>query len=318
MGFATSISIRGPMRIRRAVAVGLTAPWVLWALVRTFGLDVRHPLVAMMAFTPYAALTSPAPVLAAVALRRWVVAVVAAIAALALTLAVVPRAVTGPRGAPDSSDPGIVVMTANLWGGRADPRAVLRLAREHQVDVLSLQELTPEELRRLDAAGARRLFHGRAVEPRPGAAGSGVLARDRVRRTDPPDPTGAAQPEATLPGGLRVKAVHPNPPVSESAERDWRAELRTLPGPRHRILAGDFNGTLDHREIRRLLDRGYADAADAVGAGLHATWPVRGRRRPGIAIDHVLIPPGFAVASVTIAEVPGSDHRAVIARLVER
>ena len=45
----------------------------------------------------------------------------------------------------------------------------------------------------------------------------------------------------------------------------WRGDLRALPpatpdGPL-RILAGDFNATLDHAELRRLLDTGYEDAA---------------------------------------------------------
>ena len=82
------------------------------------------------------------------------------------------------------------------------------------------------------------------------------------------DATGAAQPEAVMevPGAdaVRVKAVHPRPPISGWGEQDWRRELRELPGPSAdgmpRILAGDFNGTLDHREIRRVLDRGYYDA----------------------------------------------------------
>ena len=32
-----------------------------------------------------------------------------------------------------------------------------------------------------------------------------------------------------------------------------------------RILAGDFNATLDHAELRRLIGRGYHDAAEQAG-----------------------------------------------------
>ena len=35
-------------------------------------------------------------------------------------------------------------MTSNVYLGSADKRAVLRIAREHDVDVLSLQELRPK------------------------------------------------------------------------------------------------------------------------------------------------------------------------------
>jgi hypothetical protein len=44
------------------------------------------------------------------------------------------------------------------------------------------------------------------------------------------------------------------------------------------LIAGDFNATLDHRVLRRLLGRGYADAADAAGDGLTWTWPARDHR----------------------------------------
>jgi endonuclease/exonuclease/phosphatase family metal-dependent hydrolase len=215
-------------------------------------------------------------------------------------------------------------MTSNLLFGVGDAGTILRLADEHRVDVLSLQELTPEAMARLDAAGARARFPGRAVEPRSGAGGSGLLARRPLR----PVPTGeppdwAAQPEAllTVPGSgaLHVKAVHPRPPISRQHVADWKAMLRDLPGPRAggavRILAGDFNSTLDHAEMRRLLDRGYRDAADTTGDGLIATWRF-GKRRPALVIDHVLVPRDVRVRRVSVHVVPGSDHRAVIAELV--
>jgi endonuclease/exonuclease/phosphatase (EEP) superfamily protein YafD len=317
------------------LAIVVAVPWAAWALVRLFGLDLRHPIVAAMAFTPYVAATAPVPVVVALALRRWVVAGVAAVAALALAAAVLPRAMDGPQAAPaDARGPRLVVMTANLYEGRADARAVTRLVDEHHVDVLSLQELTPEAVTRLDRAGVRRRLPGRVIDARWGAAGSGLMARTALRPTGAPDLSGAAQPEAVLTGAaqreaaavgghalpeLHVKAAHPHPPISSASEPEWRGELRDLPGPRSggvlRILAGDFNGTLDHREIRRLLGRGYTDAADATGDGLRATWPV-GRSRPGITIDHILVPPTIRVRRVTIHEVTGSDHRAVIAELV--
>jgi endonuclease/exonuclease/phosphatase (EEP) superfamily protein YafD len=117
-----------------------------------------------------------------------------------------------------------------------------------------------------------------------------------------------------------VEAVHPLPPVTSSKVRSWRATLRALPsagtGPL-RLLAGDFNATLDHRELRRLLDRGYVDAADETGDGLRPTWPVL-RRRPPITIDHVLADERLEVVRYEVHDVPGSDHRAVVAEVARR
>lgn len=310
---------------RTFVAVALAAPWVGWALVRTFGLDLRHPVVAAVSFTPYVAATAWLPVVAALLLRRRAVALVGVVAAGVLAAAVLPRALGDERVPAGADGPTLRVMSANVYVGRADMGAVVRLAREQDVDVLSLQELTPEAVTRLDAAGGRALFPSRALEVLPGAAGSGLLARLALRDRSPDDATDAAQPEAELhPRGarpLRIKAVHPRPPISPRSEPDWRASIASLPRPGTaprgplRVLAGDFNATLDHRVLRRLLGDGYVDAADATGAGLAGTWP-DGRSRPLITIDHVLLDERLGVRSFSVHDVPGSDHRAVVTELV--
>jgi len=82
-----------------------------------------------------------------------------------------------------------------------------------------------------------------------------------------------------------------------------------------RILAGDLNATLDHPELRALLDRGYIDAADAVGVGLRPTWPALKRRALPVTIDHVLVDRRVRVEKVTVVQIPRTDHRAVIAVL---
>ena len=82
------------------------------------------------------------------------------------------------------------------------------------------------------------------------------------------------------------------------------------------MLAGDFNATLDHADLRAVLRRGYADAARAVGGALAWTWRPLRLRFPRLALDHVLVDPRIAVASVDLTTVAGSDHRAVVAELV--
>lgn len=309
------------MSARRAAAALIAAPWVAWAVVRGLGLDLGHPVVPAISFTPYVALTSPVPVLVALVLRRRAAAAVSAVAAVVLVGAVAPRALGGPDERPGVDGPGLVVMTSNLYVGRAEARDVVRLVREHDVDVLSLQELTPEMVADLDRAGVRRLLPHRVIRARTGAGGSGLMARVRLRPTGPTDPWGAAQPAAWLElegaRGVVVKAVHPFPPTSVRKVGDWERELRDLPSAGRgvlRILAGDFNATLDHRALRGVIDRGYVDAADAVGEGLTPTWPDRGRVLR-LTIDHVLADRRIAVQGVSVHRVRGTDHRAVVARL---
>lgn len=311
-------------RRRRILVAAFAAPWLLWALARTLALDHAHPLVAAMSFTPYVAATAAIPLIVALATRQWIVAALSALALALLALAVLPRALDGPQLAgPDARGRPFVVMTTNLLFGRADARDVLRLAREHDVDVLSLQELTPDAVERLDREGARRLLPGRVLRLGPRATGTGLMARRTLRAIDTPPPAAAEQLRAALalPGGveLGVAAVHPFPPLSAQRVADWQDVLRKLPDPdeggRPNILAGDFNATLDHRDLRRVLARGYTDAADATGDGLRTTFPSV-RSLPPIAIDHVLVPESIRVRSVRYFAVSGSDHRALVVELL--
>ena len=63
-----------------------------------------------------------------------------------------------------------------------------------------------------------------------------------------------------------------------------------------------------------MLSSGYRDAAASAGAGLRGTWPSDGRLPP-VAIDHVLVPAAWRVVSAEVLDLPGSDHRAVLAVL---
>ena len=55
--------------MRSLVAGVVAVPWVVWAVVRTFGVELPYPFVAVVAFTPYAALSSWVPVAVGVPAR---------------------------------------------------------------------------------------------------------------------------------------------------------------------------------------------------------------------------------------------------------
>ena len=55
-----------------------------------------------------------------------------------------------------------------------------------------------------------------------------------------------------------------------TAVRGWTADLAALPRPEPgvlRVLAGDFNASLDHAALPAVLGRGYTDAAPRGGPG---------------------------------------------------
>jgi endonuclease/exonuclease/phosphatase (EEP) superfamily protein YafD len=130
-----------------------------------------------------------------------------------------------------------------------------------------------------------------------------------------------AQPTALvrLPGGVAAEliCVHPvTPQLGRGGATRWREELGVLPAPGElpRVLAGDFNATLDHAVFRRVLGLGYADAAQQAGRALTPTWGPPGRGAV-LTLDHVLPDRGCAVLGYSVHTVPGSDHRAVFAEV---
>jgi endonuclease/exonuclease/phosphatase (EEP) superfamily protein YafD len=301
-------------------------PLVAWALVRAFGLESGYPLVPLIAYTPFVGIAAVLVLGVSAALRRWPQAAVAGPVALLLAILVLPRALPADQSALASDGTELRVMSANLLRGSADLDRVVELVREHEIDLLSVQELTPAADRGLRRAGLEELLGERAVFAEPEVSGSGLYARwpleevglIRGSRDAFAMPSAAVRPPGADP--VEVIDVHPVPPTSSGAVSTWSDGLRSLPPANVdgvvRLLIGDFNATLDHDELRSILDTGYVDAADAVGKGLTPTWPEGRLIPPSVTIDHVLVDERVRVGDVDIYELPGSDHRAVTAELV--
>jgi endonuclease/exonuclease/phosphatase (EEP) superfamily protein YafD len=315
-----------PSWARRAAEIAvwaLVVVGVAWVLVRLLGLERGYPLVPLIAYTPYAAALALPVALAAAALRIWPAAGLAAAVAVTLAIVVLPRGF-GSGDSPDETGRRLDVLAANLMLGNADPEALVELVRRERIDILAVQELTPGAAVALRRAGIAHLLAKRALFPEPGSAGSGLYSRYPLRSAVPGDTVadGFAMPRASLDipgaGSVGLVSVHPVPPTSSAQTGTWEDGLRSLPPATPEadpwILAGDFNATLDHAELRDLLDSGYVDAADATGEGLSATWP-SDLIPPPVTIDHVLADERIAVADASVHELPGSDHRAVSAEV---
>lgn len=292
------------------------------AFVRLVGIDGTRYLAATTALTPYFTVAGVLLGGLALLLRRWAVGAVTLLVAVVLAAAVVPRAFPDPR--PVGVGREVTVMAANLLVGKAEAEAVVAAVKAHRVDVLTMQELTPEMVLDLDRAGLDEVLPHRHFLAEPGGSGSGIASRYPLspRTLTPPSTLRQAGALVDLPGDdLEVLSVHPMPPVVDDGPENWQRDLAGLPeraldGP-PRVLAGDFNATLDHVGLRRLLNSGYADAADQVGAGLNPTWPSGGAPwPPPVTIDHVLVDDRCPVDAFAVVDVPGSDHRAVVSRFV--
>ncbi len=295
-----------------------------WAAARLAGADRLRSAeawtVPTLSFTPQVTVGAWA---SALLLPGAGPAAAAAVAGAALTVAVGPRAV--PYRQPPAAGPVLRVLTANLFAGRAEAGAVVGLVGRQHADILFVQELSDDAAARLQQAGLGDLLPYRVTQPVAHGTGGSIYARYPLRGGPPAALVSAARCTAwlDLPSGQSVElacihAAPPRPPWSPGATARWRSQLSALPAPGEgpRILAGDFNATLDHAQFRRLLRSGYADAASQAGHGLSATWgPQSDRRLALLAIDHILIDPRCAVLTTSAHWLAGSDHRALYAEL---
>lgn len=339
VAFDPTVSPRPPRwrgRCRRLI-LGASASWHGYLLIAAgwvavlagaFGLLARsrewgwQPLIIAAGFFEY--LTTAAVLGGALlaARRAWAGPAVAALLAILAMVVLVPCYVADNHGPPGG--PTLTVLQANLGVGAADPGKLVAQIDAQHADVLTVDELTPAELGRLTASGLSHRLPYHLTAPYPGGAGTGIWSRYPLTATGRDDrfsfelltarirPPGAATTE--------LIAVHLLPPWPYPAGT-WLHEMHRLhrlltaqPATLPVIVSGDFNATLDHPQFRSLLAGGYHDAADQAGAGLLPTYPTDRIIPPLLALDHVLVRTATATAVRTLA-LPGSDHRALLARL---
>jgi endonuclease/exonuclease/phosphatase (EEP) superfamily protein YafD len=314
------------------VAVAALAVSLLLTFCRVFTPGARL-LVVATSFVPFAVLGYAVAAVGWFALRRWmtargrVVAAVAVAASLAGTLGHAALLLPEYVGHHASGGTDLTVMTSNLRLGRADPAAVVRIARDSQADVVVLEEVTSSAYVALGRL--REDLPYTAGQPAGGAFGTVVLSRFPLEAVTP-------VPVSKSGWGMRVLAptpfallgLHTSQPMGWPA--NWRTDFTLITDVVRKsseplVVAGDFNATLDHAPMRRLLGLGLADAARQANSGWQPTWPGASDAAGGLpfglsvlAIDHVLVSDDFSAVSTRTHRVPGSDHLALVARLALR
>ncbi|WP_144018922.1 endonuclease/exonuclease/phosphatase family protein [Demequina sp. NBRC 110056] len=303
---------------RLAVAFGWVAvvPAATAVAARAAGFE-RGPFALLVALSPWALVVGAIALALAVIGRSAALGLVAVVTAVPVVLWNAPlwTSVAAPE-----EDPALTVASVSLTFGRADADEVVALVREHHVDVLAVQELTPEAAEALVAAGLEAELPHAAAFPEPGFVGTGLWSRSSLADIASIDGfvsrTVSAQVD-TASGPLTVIAPHPAAPGALSHEA-WTSDTEALTtvltgveGPA--LVLGDLNLTRDHAAFRDLLALGYADAADQAGSGLTLTFPQGRAPFPLVAIDHALVREAPLVATaVTTTAVRGADHRALV------
>ena len=239
-----------------------------------------------------------------------------------------PEAEASFRGEGVAADDTLRVLSWNLeLGSKAAADSVAGIT-ERQVDLVALQELTPEVAAAIEAdATLVGRFPYRILEPRDGVAGMGLLSRHPLVIGDYSTGPVVLRAGLLLPDGRRLELldVHPYPPsISRIAivpvgldprRRDHDLEsirrmVDELPGASTAIVVGDLNATPLEAGFGALAD-GLLDAHAEAGTGPGFTWRPSSLEvlRVGLLrMDVVLTGPGLRpVAAVEECSVAG-DH----------
>jgi endonuclease/exonuclease/phosphatase (EEP) superfamily protein YafD len=313
-----------------AAALILTAVLALPVAARLSG-NRSSTGIALAALAPVAAVAAVAIAIVAIVLLGPIGVLPAVPAAVLAGWQVLPRGrrirrrpvPTRPEAAAAAGFDVLRVVTFNALVGRAEPGAILNQLRRLAPDVLVVEELTPELADILTASLASALPYA-SLDPAPGWSGLGIWSRRPLRQLSPVPETCTPMPrvELDLAGGrpLTVTLVHPLAPRN-GGHRAWHHDFGLLlsavsetAGPQ--LVVGDFNASRDHRQFRRLLDAGLADCADIAQRRSWPgfTWPANRWFPALMRLDHVLVShPGATAREVRTLQVPGTDHRGVLA-----
>jgi len=305
-----------------------TAGVLAYTLERLFGLETGWLLVTTIAFVPYFLLAAVAGLGLQLLVRHWAAAIATGAAVLALAAVIAPRTI--PDSQTEASGPTLTVMSVNLYVGQANLEYVIDLVEEHEPDLLSVQELTPGAAEALAELGLDELLPYSVQEPDELAVGTGLYSSHPLERIETVGRDGIFYQigaEVDLGDGEQVRfmAVHTAAPATPERVPLWEADFEDMPRPDGGapwVLAGDFNATLDHDNMRDLLGDGYTDAAEATGGGLDMTWrPIEGGylnglvKVPAVALDHVIAETGVEILDWEVLDKQGSDHAPVLAHL---
>ncbi len=292
------------------VAAGL-AWWREW----TWG-----PFFYLAVALPYLSLGAAAALGLLLLARRWRRAAAVALCLIAPVGSQLPLWV-GQAPPPGRQRP-LTVMSINLQYGGGDTAQVVAAVRELHVDLLAVQEITPEALTRLHEQGISQTLPHEFSLPGPRAQGSAVFSRYPLSDSSawPGYFMTNLHTQVHLPQAetLTFVVAHPAYPVTRDL---WHAEAHQLRrdlaglGPGPAIVAGDFNATVEQPTLRHLHHDGWQNVVEQAGTGWKPTWGLATDGVSLFAIDHVLTRGGPWGVGLHTLRITGSDHRAIVARL---
>jgi endonuclease/exonuclease/phosphatase (EEP) superfamily protein YafD len=222
--------------------------------------------------------------------------------------------------------PALAPMTHMGHGLRVAHFNVLQPNRQRSevIDAILATNAELVSVQEVDEAWAMALIDGLVgaypyhhVVPRSDCYGIALFSRRPFEQVATLEVQGAPFIEAVVPAAeqrVRLLVVHATSPTSLRHHQRRNAQLRelsTLIADSHlpTVLVGDLN-TVHWDEAFRAL---------CVGSGSRPVVPASSRTWPAIGplalipLDHLLLSPGMGYSSLALCDIPGSDHRGLVA-----
>ena len=247
--------------------------------------------------------------------RGWIAAT--ATVSLVVAVVVLGSAWWSPPAPAAAGPASLRVLSWNLeFGSRAATTSVEGIA-EREVDIIALQELTPDVAAAIEAdPDIVAAYPYRMLQPREGVDGMGLLSRIPLAGESLAREPLVLHASVLLPGGgqLEVLDVHPYPPT---ITRTWRlptgldtrhrdddlariaAMVGDLGDPASAVVVGDFNAASSEPGFRAF--DGLLDAHGEAGVGTGFTWRPSSLEGLGLGflrIDHVLTGAGLRTVAI--------------------
>jgi endonuclease/exonuclease/phosphatase (EEP) superfamily protein YafD len=298
--------------------------------MRLFAWDTWEPFAVLNELTLFVYL--PAWIIGIVAIIWWrPFLAVGAILIVAAQIVLLLPELTAAQPVPSwvGRAPSLRLLDANVYYLNSSMSGYATEIKAVRPDLVTMEEATPIQVKRLVAAGGLSGLPHRLVIKRwdPKAflvASTYPLSSDNVVYYG--HVPLIVQTTLHLPSGLQeLWVVHTTAPLPGEGFSEWKGQLAEVVrllrarGPGRLLLVGDFNADWGSRGFRSVLDTGMVDGAAARGRSLDMTWSqIMPVLPPLVRIDHVLTGPGLAVTRIATEDGPGSDHRDLVATVAIR
>ncbi|MGV8849865.1 MAG: endonuclease/exonuclease/phosphatase family protein [Propionibacteriaceae bacterium] len=250
--------------------------------------------------------------------KRRLVAVALLVVAIAFASSPWWRFPTSTTPQPSPED--LTVVSLNTEFGPADRPTILRLAAS--ADILAFQENIPEFVTWLDEDELSHDFPYRLGKAAYGASGTMIWSRTPITLAASGRTRFTSLVVRTKVRGTdwTVSTLHAVSPLGGS--RAWESDAAAVADllrpytSEHLVVVGDFNAIDQHVTMQRIRALGLENAMDGwprvAGDGWQQSWPTSARVPALIRIDHALHSGSVQAWRPQYAEVPGTDHRAMV------